>query len=105
MTTVEFKKELEDLGYDWEYEHGGILEIYKNGVYVARIETNTFGDFRFNFYTTGIKGKEAKEIIDLMTEYVLTPIADRVGEERFHWRVKGWGKHTCRRRISLYNRL
>lgn len=81
MTTKEFIKAVENLGYEAEKDEGAITVTYKNKI-LAHVFTNEL--YRMSSYFTEINCVENGGILfALIFQYAVTPIEDREKEEKF----------------------
>lgn len=90
MTTKEFIREVEDLGFDTEIGLIGWIWIADERDVVAVIERNemykinTDDDVAFNRVATA----KQKKLFDLLVEYASTPLEYREEQERFFLKFK-----------------
>ena len=81
MTTNEFIKAVENLGYEAEKDEGAITVTYKNKV-LAHVFINEL--YRMSSYFSEVDcGKNAGVLFALIFQYVITPIKDREEEKKF----------------------
>lgn len=93
MTTKEFIKRVEGLGFELE-EHCGKLNVFgisPNGkkVVIARVEINKIMELSTNTMLWGVCG--TWELFDLMVEYAETPVEERKEPEKYYLRAEGYG--------------
>ena len=80
MKTKEFKKKVEELGYNIEISGADLL--IKRNEWIFAIISRT-SPYTMSTYTTfGVK--HANELLDLCVEYAKTPIEEREEEEKFY---------------------
>ena len=87
MKTKEFKKRVEELGFE-AWISGSIAYVLKDGRYtVARIKTERACAIDFFYHLNETLDKEISEkLFDIIVEYARTPIVDR--EEEKYYLVK-----------------
>lgn len=102
MKTKKFIKEIKSMGFDVKELHYN-LAIYEDNDYtLAHISKKEVGvlatDFP-NFY--GLEHDRKLRLLDLLIEYTKTPIEDRKEEEKYYYRLKGFGDYEYYLNLDL----
>ena len=84
MTTKEFKKQLIELGYDYDQGvYTGILRVLNDAGVVACTKTRRFG-----FIDTGrdataeLSASDARKLLNVLVKYATTPVSERGGSRK-----------------------
>ncbi len=89
MKTKEFKKRVEELGFE-VWINGSIAYVLKNGQYtVASIKTNRVCAIDFFYHLNESLDKEiSKKLFDIIVEYARTPLDEREEPKKYYLRYK-----------------
>ena len=93
MKTKQFIKEIKSMGFDVKELHYNLAIYEGNEFTLAHVSKKEVGvlvtDFP-NFYR--LEHDTKLQLLDLLIEYAKTPIEDREEDEKYYYRLKGFGE-------------
>ena len=93
MKTNQFIKEIKSMGFDVKELHYNLAIYDGNEFTLAHVSKKEVGvlvtDFP-NFYR--LEHDTKLQLLDLLIEYAKTPIEDREEDEKYYYRLKGFGE-------------
>ena len=93
MKTKQLIKEIKSRGFELKKAKDYITVVDTNGFYVAKTSEVDFGvlttDY-IGFYKLDYNTK--LQLLNLLNRYAKTPIEDREEEEKYYYRLKGFGE-------------
>ena len=102
MKTKQFIKEIKPMGFDVKDLENVIVIIDSNEDFIAKVSKVKFGGLATDypeFYR--LEHNTKLRLLDLLIEYAKTPIEDRKEEEKYYYRLKGFGDYEYYLNLDL----